>query len=134
MQHAFYGFHHLPYVAFILYTNLKIMKTRLYQIAAIILLIGLVGSVGIYLYAEKNVESSMISQFENSKRYRHDLELTGGKGIVALSNVMKWFEGLWEGEDLAFTIAGLSIFSSLVVFLIARTSPPEVENHGPKKA
>ena len=100
------------------------MKTRLYQIAAIILLVGLTCSVLIYLYAEKSKESTMITDFEHSKRYRHDLELTGGKGIVALSNFMKWFESLWEGETLAFTLAGLSIFSSLVVFLIAKTSPP----------
>ena len=101
------------------------MKTRLYQIAAIILLVGLTCSVLIYLFAEKSTQSTLITDFENSKRYRHDLELTGGKGIVALSNFMKWFEGLWEGENLAFTLAGLSIFSALVVFLIAKTSPPE---------
>jgi hypothetical protein len=107
------------------------MKIRLYQIAAIILLVGLTGSSLIYLCAEKKEESALITQFEHSKRYRHDLELTGGKGIVALSNFMKWFEGLWEGENLAFTLAGLSIFSSLVVFLIAKTSPPETEDNGP---
>ena len=101
------------------------MKTRLYQIAAIILLVGLTSSVLVYLYAEKREESTLISQFEHSKRFRHDLELTGGKAIVVLSNFMKWFEGLWEGETLAFTLAGLSIFSSIVVFLIAKTSPPE---------
>jgi hypothetical protein len=105
------------------------LKIRLYQIAAIILLVGLTGSSLIYLYAEKREESTLITQFEHSKKYRHDLELTGGKGIVALSNFMKWFESLWEGETLAFTMAGLSIFSSLVVFLIAKTSPPE--DNGP---
>lgn len=107
------------------------MKTRLYHIAAIILLIGLTGSVLIYLYAERSKESTLITDFEHSKRYRHDLELTGGKGIVALSNFMKWFEDLWKGETLAFTMAGLSIFSSLVVFLIAKTSPPDTEDDGP---
>ena len=101
------------------------MKTRLHQIAAIILLIGLTSSVLIYLYAEKNEQSTLITQFEHSKRYRHDLELTGGKAMVALSNSMKWFEGLWKGKTLAFTVAGLSIFSSLVVFFIAHTSPPD---------
>jgi len=107
------------------------MQNRLYKIAAIILLVGLAGSALIYLYAEKSEENTLITQFEHSKRFRHDLELTGGKGIVALSNSMKWFEGLWEGENLAFTMAGLSIFSSLVVFLIAGTSPPEAGDDGP---
>lgn len=107
------------------------MKIRLYQLAAFILLVGLTFSVFVYLYAEKREENTLITQFENSKRYRHDLELTGGKGIVALSDSMKWFESLWEGENLAFTLAGLSAFTSLVVFLIAKTSPPDKDHNGP---
>jgi hypothetical protein len=107
------------------------MKKRLYKTATIILLVGLAGSAIIYFYVEKEEKSALVTQFENSKRYRHDLELTGGKAIVALSGFMKWFESLWQGETLAFTVAGLSIFSSLVVFLIARTSPSDTEDSGP---
>jgi len=101
------------------------MKARLHLIAAIILLVGLTASVLIYLSAEKREDNALITEFENSKRYRHDLEQTGGKLIVVGSEFMKWFEGLFEGENLAFTLAGLSIFLSIVVFIVARTSPPD---------
>ena len=106
------------------------MKARLHLIAAIILLVGLTGSVLIYLSAEKREDNTLITEFENSKRYRHDLEQTGGKLIVVGSEFMKWFEGLWKGENLAFSLAGLSIFLSFVVFIVAKTSPPDPEDDG----
>ena len=109
------------------------MKARLHLIAAIILLVGLTGSVLIYLSAEKKEDNPLITEFENSKRYRHDLEQTGGKLIVVGSEFMKWFEGLWKGETLAFTLAGLSIFMSIVVFIIARTTPPGPEDDDSKE-
>src|SRR5574340_832118 len=101
------------------------MKLRLHLIAAIILLAGLTGSVLIYLQAEKRGDNSLVTEFENSKRYRHDLEQTGGKLIVVGSEFMKWFEGLWKGKTLDFTLAGLSIFFSVVAFIVARTYTPD---------
>ena len=106
------------------------MKAHLNLIAAIILLVGLTGSVLIYLSAEKKEDNALVTEFENSKRYRHDLEQTGGKAIVVASEFMKWIEGLFEGENLAFTLAGLSIFLSAVVFIVAKTSPPDPEDDG----
>ena len=108
------------------------MKARLNLIAAIILLVGLTGSVLIYLSAEKREDNTLVTEFENSKRYRHDLEQTGGKAIVVASEFMKWIEGLFEGETLAFMLAGLSIFLSVVVFIVAKTSPPDPEGDGSK--
>jgi hypothetical protein len=108
------------------------MKSRLYRIAAIILLVGLTGSVLIYLSAEKREDNILVTEFENSKKYRHDLEQTGGKAIVVASEFMKWFESLFEGENLAFTLAGLSIFLSAVVFIVAKTSPSDPEGDGSK--
>lgn len=108
------------------------MKAHLHLIAAIILLVGLTGSVLIYLSAAKKEDNALITEFENSKRYRHDLEQTGGKLIVVGSEFIKWFEGLFEGKNLAFTLAGLSIFLSVVVFIVAKTSPPDPEDDDPK--
>jgi hypothetical protein len=108
------------------------MKSRLYRIAAIILLVGLTASVLIYLTAEKTEENTLIAEFQQSKRFRHDMEQTGGKLILVGSEFMNWFEGLWKGQTLAFTLAGLSIFVSGVLFLIAKTSPPEPGENGPK--
>jgi len=59
------------------------------------------------------------------------MEQTGGKLILVGSEFMDWFGGLWEGETLAFTIAGLSIFISGLIFLVAKTSPPASGDNGP---
>ena len=108
------------------------MKARLYHIAAIVLLVGLTASAAIYIFAEHSEENALLSDFEHSKRFRHDLELTGGQAMVQASEFMNWFEGLWEGETLAFTVAGISIFLSLAVCFIAWTSPPNSEDDSPE--
>ena len=97
-------------------------------------MVGLTGSVLIYLSAEMKEDNALVTEFENSKKYRHDLEQTGGKAIVVASEFMKWLEGLFEGENLAFTLAGLSIFLSFVVFIVAKTSPPDPEDDSPKNS
>jgi hypothetical protein len=59
--------------------NTTTLQTRLYLIAAIILLVGLGSAVGIYRTAENASDSALIHDFETSKRYIHDLELYGGR-------------------------------------------------------
>ena len=95
------------------------LKTRLNLIAAIILLIGVGSSVLIYFAADNAADNALINDFEQSKRYRHDLELTGGKTIVLASELANWFEGLWHGESLAYTVAFISIGVSMMVFFVA---------------
>jgi hypothetical protein len=59
--------------------NITNLQTRLYLIGAMILLVGLSSASVIYLTAENALDSPLIQDFENSKRYIHDLELYGGK-------------------------------------------------------
>jgi preprotein translocase subunit SecG len=100
-------------------------RTRLYLISAIILLFGLGGSVLIYLSAGNS--SGNLSDYKNSKMYIHDLELYGGKANILMSKFMSWFAGLWHGKSLALTVACITIFISLAVFLISHYSGPEVK-------
>ncbi len=58
------------------------------------------------------------------KRYEHDLQLYGGDAAVLADEFLRWFYGLWEGENLAYTVATLSLISSLVLFLIGRMTRP----------
>ena len=100
--------------------------------AAVVLLIGLTASVLIYLTAEKTEENPLITEFRQSKKFRHDMEQTGGKLILIGSEFMNWFERLWKGQSLAFTLAGLSVFVSGLLFLIAKTSPSGPGDESPK--
>ena len=105
---------------------------RLYTIGVIILLLGLSSAVPVYLTADsgddndagyqvvgKNMYPGMHIQ---SKKYMHDLELYGGKAAVLADEFNRWFEELWYGQTLAFTIAGLSILLALGFFTSAHLS------------
>ena len=93
-------------------------QTRIYFCAALTLLLGLAGSAAIYLTAEETPENASISAFENSKAYRHDLELYGGKVNIMANDFMSWFDGLWHGKTLAFTVAVLALLTAALLFAI----------------
>ena len=107
-------------------------KTRLYLISSAIFLIGMVSAILIYLAAEDGddtqeyrVHGSFItpSTPAQGKKYMHDLEVYGGKAAVLADMYRRWFDGLWEGESLAYTVGSLSGAISLILFLIARNTP-----------
>jgi hypothetical protein len=113
------------------------LQTRLYLISVIILLVGLSGSIWIYLAAANDSKQVFGSEIaggnaylmtpENSKKYVHDLELYGGKANVLANEFMSWFAGLWHGKSLALTVACITISISLGVFFVARTSRSYLE-------
>jgi len=114
------------------------LRTRLYLISAIILMVGLSSSIWIYLTAGNDYKSVLGYEIsgdnayliapENSKKYVHDLELYGGKANVLANEFMSWFAGLWHGKSLAFTVACITIFISLGFFLVARTSRSDLKS------
>jgi len=109
------------------------LQKGLYLIAAIVLLAGLGGGVLIYLTAENDSYGVLGYEViggnvypikpEDSKTYMHDLELYGGKANVLVNEFMRWFDGLWHGRSLAFTVACIAIFISLVLFIVAGHLP-----------
>ncbi len=111
-------------------------RSRTNIAALIILLAGLSSAVVIYLTAASTSENSLVSQFRNSKRYNHDLELIGGKANVLADEFYRWFVSLWQGETLAFTIACLTIviaagvyFAGYLIWLDSEDTPDEKEKN-----
>jgi len=110
-------------------------EKRLYLIAGIILLVGLGSSLLIYLTAENDPGAAlgyvMIDGQAypimpgDSKMYRHDLQVYGGKFGVAADEFTRWFSGLWHGQTLAYTIAVIAILISLGICFVAKTSPQD---------
>jgi hypothetical protein len=109
------------------------MQTRLYQIAAIILVAGLLGSVLIYFFAE-DVEDDVLSYSteggststmspQDSKRYMREMEQFGGKANVAAYKFGVWFDGLWHGKSLAYTLAVLTVIISYCFCFVADRIP-----------
>jgi hypothetical protein len=111
------------------------MRTRLYYSAVLVLAIGLAGALLIYLTAEEEPEtgaSYVIVEgkvypipYSASRTYVRDLERFGGKAAVLFDELNRWFAGLWRGKSLATTVAWISIFAALVLFGVARHSPPD---------
>ena len=120
--------------------NWKIADRQMFfkLISAIILLVGLGSAVLIYLTAETDSSSILGYEMsggsvypitpENSKMYKHNLDLYGGKAAVMADDFRRWFEGLWRGKTLALTVAIITIFVSLGIFLAANQLPPHSQS------
>ena len=111
--------------------NQKIAHLResLILIGAIIMVVGLGSAIWIYQSAG-NYSGSVLGyeiidgsaypiRPEDSRIYRRDLELYGGKAAVVVDDFSRWFVGLWHGKSLAFTVAGISIFIAFIFFFAA---------------
>jgi len=96
------------------------MRRRLYAAAFATLAIGLAVALGIYLGAGEDASSSALDAIYGSKPYVRELQRFGGRASVVFDEFMRWFGGLWEGRRLAYTVGGLSVLASFVLFLIAR--------------
>ena len=108
--------------------------------AALVLLIGLGSAALVYLTAVNDTASVLGYDVVNgelhpispddSKTYRHDMEVYGGKANVLMDKFLRWFDGLWHGKSLAFTIAAITIGISSGLFLAARYWPFDLESSG----
>jgi hypothetical protein len=100
--------------------NWKIISQRkwLKLISTIILIAGMVSSTLIYQRAGDDAYRA--SAYEDSKMYRHDLEVYGGKFSVIMDDCTRWFFGLWHGKSLAFIIAGTTLIISFGFFYAAQ--------------
>jgi hypothetical protein len=125
--------------------KIKSMRLRkfLYLSSAVILLVGLSSSIWIYRAAMNNATSDSSYEFiggfvypaegGNTKRYVHDLQLYGGNAAVLADEFMRWFNGLWRGESLAYTVGFITAAISLILFLIARSTPSNIAGSPPDR-
>ncbi len=74
------------------------------RITRAILSVGLLSAVAVYLVDVARPDNPLGYDPLETKKYRHDLELYGGKANVLAAELREWFVGLWYGRRLAFTI------------------------------
>jgi hypothetical protein len=96
-------------------------KSRLQLAALVVLLTGLGLSARIYLTAPADSSVTMADEYLQSKKYAHELTAYGGKLTVVADEFFRWFAGLWQGRQLAVTIAAISFTVALGLFLFARS-------------
>lgn len=97
--------------------------SRLKRLTAAILALGFGSAVVIYFVAGPEPESPYDPM--QSKMFLHDLELYGGKANVLAAEFREWFVGLWQGRNLAFTVAALTVLFVLALRFFASLPPEE---------
>jgi len=119
------------------------MRTCLRFIAAAILMIGLSSAALIYATSRHypadvlGYEDAGGSVYpvlpEDSKQYLRGLQLYGGTANVLADELRRWFDGLWHGKSLAFTVACITIFISSAIFYAADRLPAGPKPDAPRK-
>jgi len=102
----------------------RILHTWRKVISAAIVLVGFIAALAIYLTATPPPGNPLGYQPEDTKRYLREMELYGGKANLLVSEFRQWFEGLWHGRSLAFTVALLSVLLALAWLVASTPLPP----------
>ena len=103
---------------------------RCHLVTAGILLAGLGTAVAIYLTADE-IPVNPFAEYENSKRFSHEVQRMGGKMALVANDLTAWFAGLWQGRQLAWTVACLTIVIAAGYYVVASGSAHGVEPAGP---
>jgi hypothetical protein len=96
----------------------------------VILAIGFTSAVAIYLTAQAPSGNPLGYEPEDTKKYVHDMELYGGKANLLAGELRTWFDSLWHGKRLAFTVAGITVIATCAFVFFAVPLPPDPEAGG----
>ncbi len=98
---------------------------RLKRLTIALLAAGFGSAIVIFFTAGPPSENPLGYDPLETKKYIHDLQLYGGEANVLAAEFREWFVGLWQGRNLAYTIAVLTVLLVLVVRFFAVPPPPE---------
>jgi len=104
-----------------------VSEERLRRLTIVLLLAGFGAAVVIFFVASQRPENPLGYEPLETKQYRHDLEVYGGKANVLAAEFSEWFAGLWYGRNLAYTVAVMTVLLVLVVRFFAGP-PPEPDD------
>lgn len=100
-------------------------QARIRAVTRAILVLGFAAAVVIYLTAQPPPANPLGYDPLDTKRYLHDLEVYGGKANVLAAEFRDWFDSLWHGKPLAFTVAALSVIAAFAFKFFATPLPPD---------
>jgi hypothetical protein len=84
----------------------------------------------IYLTAQPPPANPLGYDPLDTKKYLHDLEVYGGKANVLAAEFRDWFDSLWHGRRLAFTVAALALIAAFAFKFFATPLPPDPDAPG----
>jgi len=97
----------------------RLTGRRLQMIAVATLIVGLTAALGVYLFAARSPNDMLAYEIEHSKQYQRTLELYGGKANVLAVEFTQWFDSLWHGARLAYTVACATVLCAAGFWLAA---------------
>jgi hypothetical protein len=106
---------------------------RIRMVTRAILILGFAAAVVIYLTAQPPPENPLGYDPMDTKRYLHDMEVYGGKANVLAAQFRDWFDSLWHGKSLAFTVAVLTMMAAFTFKFFATPLPPDPAATDPKQ-
>jgi hypothetical protein len=89
--------------------------------------VGFASAIWIYLTAAAPVGNPLGYEPEDSKQYLRDLERYGGKANVLATELTDWFNGLWHGRRLAFTVACITVLIAGSLLLASIPLPDDLD-------
>ena len=114
------------------------MRKRLIICSVLVAVVGLSSALLIYLTAgedsdlDENVQIVVVDgktfriPLASTKMYRRELQRFGGGAALLFDDLDRWFAGLWRGRSLSVTLAWITAFISLGLFLLARQMPADL--------
>lgn len=97
--------------------NRSPLQKRLYLAGAAVLLAGLIAAAIIYAMAP--APDSAVSLYSIADpRYQIELQRIGGNAAVVMAQLHQWFDGLWHGTALAYTVAVLGALLAGACFFV----------------
>ena len=96
--------------------------------AATTSIVGFASAIWIYLTAGPAPGYPLGYDPEDSKRYLRDLERYGGKANIVAGEITDWFNGLWHGRRLAFTVACVTVIVAGALLLAAVSMNSDLDN------
>jgi hypothetical protein len=90
------------------------------QISVLLLLLGFGTALILHLTARPVTCDPLLGDPLASKKYLRELRVIGGKANVLAAEFQDWFSGLWQGEQLARTVAVLTVGATLAFRFVAQ--------------
>ena len=95
------------------------LHTLMYYSGVGILFVGLLGAELIYYFATDDDAAELARQLARGKAYEHNVQVIGGNFSLYAARLGEWFSGLWQGRQLAYTVAVLSVAIAAACFVLA---------------
>ncbi len=87
-----------------------------------LLLLGWSGAAAIYAFAAPPDDDPLLADLHSNRKYKHELAVYGGKANVVSAEFIDWFDRLWQGRNLAGTVAVVTVVATLGFRFVA--TPP----------